>query len=135
MESIILIPSWWAYVSCFILFWTKEIPRSDALILLVTAPMILLVQAPYQSWYKWTHTIANVTNQTEIPYFKEYPIVMQQRENVDSNNHFVPLVSIGIVFLCVILYKLHNRSTNRSTKKTKSYMKANTTEKVQNISF
>jgi len=132
MESIILIPSWWGYVCCFILFWTKEIPRNDALILLVTAPMVLLIQAPYQSWYKWVHTIdSNVTNQTEVPYFKQYPIVEEQMSNQDSNNHFGPLVSIGIVFLCVILYRFHNRST----KKTKSYTKANTTEKVQNISF
>jgi len=99
---------------------------------LVTAPMVLLVQAPYQSWYKWVHAIdSNVTNQTRIPYFKEYPIVKEQMSNEDSNNHFIPLVSIGFVFLCVILYKLHNRSTQ----KTKSYIKANTTEKVQNISF
>jgi hypothetical protein len=111
---------------------TKEIPRNDALILLVTAPMVLLVQAPYQSWYKWVHTIdSNVTNQTKIPYFRDYPIVVKQMLVQESNNHFIPLVSIGIVFLGVILYRLQNRST----KKPKQYKQVNITEKVKNISF
>ena len=136
MSSIILIPSWWGYVCCFILFATREIPVNDAIILLLTAPIVLLLQNPYQAWYKWVHNLRNATNTTEIPNFSEYNVVKQAQEIKESNNHTQQLIVIGIVLLFVIVKNRTKCKIKTKLNKTKHYTKANYTElEVQNISF